>query len=54
MNNEERPQGEWERGFIDALDRAFSKFDANCTYSGDRVLQILEKLKEVKKNETDN
>lgn len=45
---EERSQGEWEKGFIDALDKAFSKFDANFTYSGDRVLQILEKLKEEK------
>lgn len=42
---EARPQGEYSRGFIDALDKAFSKFDANCTYSGDRVLQKLEKLK---------
>lgn len=42
----ERPQGEWARGFIHALDKAFSEFDANCTYSGDRVLQKLEKLKE--------
>ncbi len=39
-------QGDYARGFIDALDKAFSKFDANCTYSGDRVLQKLEKLKE--------
>lgn len=36
----------YKRGYKDALDKAFSKFDANCTYGGDRVLQILEKLKE--------
>ena len=34
-------QGEWIRGFIDALDKALLMFDANCTYSGERVLQIL-------------
>lgn len=44
----EKPQGKWENGYVFALDKAFFKFDANCTYSGDRVLQILEKLKEEK------
>ena len=49
---DEKLQGEWRRGFIFALDKAFSEFDSNCTYSGDRVLQKLEKLKEeVIKNE---
>lgn len=43
---EERPQSEWISGFKYALDKAFSEFDSNCTYSGDRVLQKLEKLKE--------
>ena len=41
-----RIQGEWISGFKYALDKAFSEFDSNCTYSGDRVLQKLEKLKE--------
>ena len=45
----ERPQGEWIKGFIDALDKAFLMFDANCVYSGERVLQILEKLKWLEK-----
>ena len=43
----ERSQsGEYTRGFIDALDKAFLKFDANCNYSGNSVLSKLEKLKE--------
>lgn len=46
VHYEERSQCSYARGFIDALDKAFSKFDANCTYSGDSVLQKLEKLKE--------
>lgn len=36
----------YKQGFIDALDKAFSKFDANCVYSGDSVLSKLEILKE--------
>ena len=40
------PKGEWKGGFTDALDKAFSEFDANCTYSGDSVLQKIGKLKE--------
>ena len=44
-----RPQGEWRKGFIYALDKAFLMFDASCTYSGERVLQILEKLKWLEK-----
>ena len=36
----------FERGFIYVLDKAFSKFNANCTYSGNKVLSTLEMLKE--------
>lgn len=41
----EGPKGEYVKGVVDALDKAFLLFDAKSTYSGERVLQILEKLK---------
>lgn len=42
-------QGEWVRGFIDALDKASLMFDTDRTYSGERVLQMLAKLKWLEK-----
>lgn len=45
----EGPKGEYVKGVVDALDKAFLLFDAKSTYSGERVLQIIEKLKWLEK-----
>lgn len=45
----EKSKGEYVRGIVDALDKAFLLFDANSTYGGERVLQILDKLKWLEK-----
>ena len=45
----EGPKGEYVKGVVDTLDKAFLLFDAKSTYSGERVLQILEKLKWLEK-----